>query len=198
MLEKIKKTPGEFGPMVHNTVNHRWRIHLFRGFAFYRTNERKKAVEELTRAFDLCDNNSEYFKLLAPFYMENYEFSEAEWYLFEALGPNQGDKGSEKQSTEKLLVLDSHNIEIFFSLANLYLKKGRLADSIALYEKILGSNTAHPGALINLGNALRRKGTPVKAIPYLEKAVEASPLSIEANSNLAYAYYETENFDSAG
>jgi tetratricopeptide (TPR) repeat protein len=197
LLERIEKSPGEFGPMVHNTVNHRWRIHLYRGFAFYKKNEREEAKSEFKQAFNICDTPSEYFKLLALFYMENSEFEDAERYLFKALNEGHEGKRDTKQSKEKPLEPDSDNIETLFSLANLYLKENRFDASIGLYEKIVESNKSHAGALINMGNALRRIGEPLKAITYLGEAVKISPLSIEANSNLAYAYYESQNFKSA-
>jgi glycosyltransferase involved in cell wall biosynthesis len=197
LLERTRQTPGEFGPMVHNTINHRWRVYLYRGFAFYETDEREKAEGELTHALYLCENKAEYFKLLALFYMETSELSKAERYLLEALGHNPEEKEKEKQTTAKLLGLNSDVIETLFSLANLYLKDGKLENSMGLYKKILESNKNHTGALINMGNVLRRLGAPTKAIPYLEEAVKASALSMEANSNLAYAYYDCEDYESA-
>jgi tetratricopeptide (TPR) repeat protein len=197
LLDRIRRTPGEFGPMVHNTMNHRWRVHFYRGLTFYETNEREKAEGELSHALDLCNDESEYYKLLALFHMENSELSKAKRYLLKSLGHNPEDMEEEKQPLEKLLGPDSDDLEILFSLANLYLREGRLEDSIGLYEKILGSNKNHSGALTNIGNALRRFGAPEKAIRYLEDAIKASPNSIEPYSNLAYAYYESEDYESA-
>jgi tetratricopeptide (TPR) repeat protein len=129
--------------------------------------------------------------------MENSEFSKAERYLLEALSYSPEDKEEEKQTTAKPLSLDSDVLETLFSLANLYLQEGKLENSIGLYEKILESNKKNTGALINMGNAQRRVGAPTKAISYLEEAVKASPHSMEANSNLAYAYYDLEEYESA-
>ena len=177
LLERIKKSPGEFGPMVHNTINHQWRINLYRGYAFYKTNERGKAKAELALAFDLCDNKAEFFNLLAMFYMENSEFSEAEQYLFEAIGYYPEVKEKKIQSKEQPLGFESNHLKVLFSLANLYLKKGKVKDSIALYEKILESKQNHSGALINMGNAQRRIGEPTKAIPILINAPEWKTLN---------------------
>ena len=33
LIEEIMTQPGEFGPMVHNTINHRWRVHAHLGVA---------------------------------------------------------------------------------------------------------------------------------------------------------------------
>lgn len=213
LIEEVKKNPGKFGPLVHNTFNHSWKAFLFLGYAFLENGEEEKANSAFDCAYDKAPDKSEYYWLLGRYFKEKNHYPEAKdnmakalehkpeakkiLYDYAILSNTLGDKEEEKRALQRLLGLDPDDSEALFSLANLYLHEAKIEDSLGLYEKILATNKNHLGALTNMGNALRRVGTPEKAIKYLEEAVKASPLSIEANSNLAYAYYESENFRSA-
>jgi len=56
---------------------------------------------------------------------------------------------------------------------------------------------SHLGARINLGIIARRSGDLNSAVRHLGKALELSPNSLEALSNLGYVYFDGKNFSKA-
>jgi len=213
LLERIANTPGEFGPMVHNTVNHRWRVNIHRAFAFHEMEKRKKAEEEYSHALKYCDEKREYYKLLASFHYDRSEFHIAEEYLLEALkyDPNDkelyllgariycelGMKKKEKDFLKEAIKRGVDDIESLFRLGTIYLEEERYRESSNLLEKVIEKDERHLGTRINLGVIARRSGDLNCAGRHLEKALELSPNSLEALSNLGYVYYDGRNFEKA-
>ena len=213
LFDRIKKTPGEFGPMVHNTVNHRWRVHLHRAFAFQEMDKKRKAEGEYGRALKHCGDKREYYKMLASFYNSRSEFSVAEEYLLESLKYNSNDKelyllgariycelGMRKKEMDFLdeaIKRGVDDIKSLFRLGTIYLEEKSYNESSALLEKVIEMDENHLSARINLGIIARRSGELNKAVMHLEKALEVSPNSLEALSNLGYVYYDGRNFEKA-
>ena len=213
LLEIIVKTPGEFGPMVHNTVNHRWRVHLHRAFAFQEMDKKKKAEDEYERALNYCVDKREYYKMLASFYNSRSEFSVAEEYLLEALKYDPNDKelyllgariycelgmrNKEKDFLNEAVKRGVEDIKSLFRLGTIYLEEERYNESSNLLEKVIEIDESHLGARINLGIIARRSGDLNSAVWHLEKALELSPNSLEALSNLGYVYFDGKNFSKA-
>jgi tetratricopeptide (TPR) repeat protein len=205
LRERIQEAPGEFGPMVHNTVNHQWRIHLHRGFAFTESGNEGKANEAFSRALDLCDDKGEYYRLLAIFRLRRSEFSRAEEYLFEALkySPEDaelyrsgaqiyqklGNSGKEQGFLLEVLQRNPDDTETAFRLGILYLEEGCHSKAADLFRNVITRNPNHPGALINLAVCAKRLGDLDGATRYLETALKETPDSIDALSNLGYVYY---------
>ena len=210
LLERIAKTPGEFGPMVHNTVNHRWRVHIHRAFAFQEMEKRKKAEGEYLRALKHCDDKREYYKLLTSFHIRRSEISIAEEYLLKALKYDQNDselyrigaqiycglsmKDKEKDFLNEAIKKGVNDLEVFFRLGTIYLEEKQYNASSSLLEKVIEMDESHLGARINLGVIARRSGDLNGALIHLEKALEVSPDSVEAFSNLGYVYFDGQDF----
>jgi len=210
LFDKINKTPGEFGPMVHNTVNHRWRVHLHRAFAFQEMDKKRKAEGEYGRALKHCGDKREYYKMLASFYNSRSEFSVAEEYLLEALKYDSNDKelyllgariycelGMRKKEMDFLdeaIKRGVDDIKSLFRLGTIYLEKKSYNESSALLEKVIEMDESHLSARINLGIIARRSGDLNKAVMHLEKALEVSPNSLEALSNLGHVYFDAQDF----
>ncbi len=213
LLGEVETNPGKFGPMVNNTFNHRWKAHLFSGYAFLETGNDKKAGGEFESAIKWAPDKGECHWLMGRYFKEKRGLGEAGKNLDRALEYKPEDKNilldkasvcriledseEERRILERLLHLGYDDTDTLFPLANLYLHEGRYRESIELYERILESDKSHPGVMINIGLAWRKLKRPGEAINYLNEAVKISPLSIEANSNLAYAYYESMDFESA-
>ncbi|MBE9574369.1 MAG: tetratricopeptide repeat protein, partial [Proteobacteria bacterium] len=56
---------------------------------------------------------------------------------------------------------------------------------------------SHSGALINLGVLAKRSGDLDSALRYLEEALQETPDSVEALSNLGHVYYHRDNLQKA-
>jgi tetratricopeptide (TPR) repeat protein len=209
LLNRIQNTPGEFGPMVHNTINHRWRAYLHRGFAFTELREEEKAKEEYARALNLCDDRGEYYNLLATFHLKRSEFSLAEQHLLEALKHKPDDKAlykngvriyeqlgkREKEITflKEVLKRDPDDVSSAFRLGTIYLGEKSYSEAADLLQKVIEKDPSHSGALINFGIIAKRTGDLDGASTYLERALQESPNSVEALSNLGYVYYDKDD-----
>jgi len=213
LFDRIKKTPGEFGPMVHNTVNHRWRVHIHRAFAYQEMEKEKKVEDEYASAFEHCGDKREYYKMLASFYNSRSEFSMAEGYLIEALkfDPNDkelyllgariycelGKRNKERDFLYEAIKRGVDDINSLFRLGTFYLEEKQYNASLNLMEKVIEMDEKHLGARINLGIIARRSGDLNNAVMHLEKALEVSPNSLEALSNLGYVYFDRQDFSKA-
>jgi tetratricopeptide (TPR) repeat protein len=206
LRERIQKAPGEFGPMVHNTVHHQWRIYLHRGFAFTELGKEEKANEAFSSALDLCDDKGEYYRLLPVFRLRRSEFSKAEEYLFEALkySPEDaelyrsgaqiyqklGNSGEERRFLLEVLERDPDDTESAFRLGILYLEEGSHSKAADLFRKVITRTPNHSGALVNLAVCTKKGGDLDGATRYLEMALRETPDSVDALSNLGHVYYD--------
>jgi glycosyltransferase involved in cell wall biosynthesis/Flp pilus assembly protein TadD len=205
LWDEIRKTPGSFGPMVHNTINHRWRVHLHRGFAWIALCRNQEAEKDLSAALTLCDDTGEYHRLLAAFYLAQDDLTAAEKHLTEAR--ENGDRdielfrcgaqiyrkiGAEARETEfleEILKVETDDIQSLFRLGTINLAGGNHEKATDLFERTLEKNPSHTGALINLGIIAKRSGALNLARQFLEKALAEEPDSVDALSNLGYVYY---------
>ena len=92
LIKQLNHNPGKFGLMVHNTVNHEWRIHLHRGFTYTALGREEKAKKEYSLALKKCHNKKEYYKQRCLIHMQRSENSLAEQFLKIALKYNPEDK----------------------------------------------------------------------------------------------------------
>jgi len=213
LLDKFKKKPGEFGPMVQNTVNHRWRINIHRAFAYQEIEENKKADDEYQCALKYCDDKREFYKLLASFHSGRSEFAAAEGYLLKALKYNPNDeelfllgariycelgmRNKERDFLYEAINKGVDDIKSLFRLGTIYLEEKCYNESLVILEKVIEMDENHLGARINLGVIARRSGELKDAVRHLEKALEVSPNSLEALSNMGYVYFDGQDFSKA-
>ena len=64
LIKLLNNNPGKFGLMVHNTVNHEWRIHLHRGFTYASFGLNKKSRKEYSLALKKCHNKLHFMKII--------------------------------------------------------------------------------------------------------------------------------------
>lgn len=213
LFDRIEKTPGEFGPMVHNTVNQRWRVHIHRAFAYQEMEKAKKTENEYASALEHCDDKREYYKMLASFYSNRSEFSVAEQHLLEALKYDPNDKelfllgariycelgmrDKERDFLYEAINKGVDDIKSLFRLGTICLEEKCYNESSAFLEKVIEMDENHLGARINLGIIARRSGNLNEAAMHLEKALEVSPNSLEALSNLGHVCFDGKNFSKA-
>jgi len=213
LLDRVQRAPGEFGPMVHNTINHQWRVHLHRAFAFTELGEKEKATEPFSRAFDLCDDKAEYHRLIALFHMRRFEHSQAEKHLLEALQFNADDaelyrngaqiyrqlanKEKEKSFLGEAVKREPADIDSAFRLGTIYLQEKCHSEAEDLLKRVLEKDSRHSGALINLGILAKRSSELDNALDYLERALAEAPDAVEALSNLGYVHYGKNNLPEA-
>ncbi|TAN41104.1 MAG: tetratricopeptide repeat protein [Nitrospirae bacterium] len=76
-------------------------------------------------------------------------------------------------------------------------ESGNLSAAEGIYSAILLNDPDNPAVLNNLGNLLRAKGDPNKAIECFRKALLSSPSSPELHYNLANILHETGNAEEA-
>jgi len=73
-----------------------------------------------------------------------------------------------------------------YNEANRLYRDGRFAESLRIYEELMGSGIKNPDLYYNASNAAYRSGSMGKAILYLERALRLSPSDRDAIANLAY------------
>ncbi len=65
-------------------------------------------------------------------------------------------------------------------------RDGKFSEALYIYEDLIRSGIANPDLFYNASNAAYRKGSPGKAILYLERALKLAPSDKEVLANLAY------------
>jgi lipopolysaccharide biosynthesis regulator YciM/uncharacterized integral membrane protein len=79
-------------------------------------------------------------------------------------------------------------IEVLFNKAENFLAAGHVLKAIPVYEKTLGLSPNHIGALIRLGNILRKKSNPSRALDLHLRALEVAPNNLDVLYSLADDY----------
>ena len=92
LIKLLNHNPEKFGLMVHNTVNHEWRIHLHRGFAYRSLGQNEKGQKEYSLALKKCHNKYDYYKQRCLIHLKGSENRLAEKFLTKALKYNPEDK----------------------------------------------------------------------------------------------------------
>ncbi|MCS6860245.1 MAG: tetratricopeptide repeat protein, partial [Abditibacteriales bacterium] len=91
-----------------------------------------------------------------------------------------------KAALECVLSREPAHIEACERLADLYAREGRLADAIALYERLLAENPDCEAAHCNLGNLLSAVDIE-RAIVHYRRALALNPQRAETHNNLGVA-----------
>lgn len=116
--------------------------HYARGLAHYHMGKRHSAINDLNRAINLDNTQSNYFYYLGIIYHDLEEFVKSNEYMTLAL---------EKNATSYLKVLDAN---VQFHMGVNYIELEDYSSAHDLFGGILQANPKHTGALINRGIAL--------------------------------------------
>ena len=110
-------------------------------------------------------------------------------------------QGGRMEEAEHLCsrVLDSRpdDSDVLFLAADVYLRRGRGADSVDLLHRLLARDPAHAEAHLALGNAQMVEGKPALAAEAYAKALARSPDRPELHFNLGNARQAAGDFDGA-
>ena len=86
---------------------------------------------------------------------------------------------------EKELTRKPPDAQVYYNLANVYVKQGELGKAVIFYQKAIALNTGYVHAYNNLGALYERKGDYVGARHYYEEALRYSPDNPVVLHNLA-------------
>ena len=206
LVEEIITKPGEFGLMVHNTINHRWRVHAHMGIALENLVDAGGSEMQFSLAIRLCEDKGEYHKLLAGHYLSKCSFPLSEFHFSKAYDSSPVDmellkigvelftklemKEKAKELLKQIVELDGSQVESSFRLGTILLEENSLEEACELFLSVIAANPHHAGALINLGLATKRKKNIEEAVSYFRMALTENPFSVEGLSNLGYILYQ--------
>ena len=206
LVEEIMTKPGEFGLMVHNTINHRWRVHTHMGIALEELADAEGSKKQLSLAIRLCEDKGEYHKLLAGHYLSMCSFPLSEFHFSKAYESSPVDmellkigvelftklemKEKAKDLLKQIVELDESPEESSFRLGTILLEENSLSEARDLFRRVIAINPHHTGAFINLGLVAKREKKIEEAISLFRAALVENPVSVEGLSNLGYALYQ--------
>jgi tetratricopeptide (TPR) repeat protein len=205
LVEEIMTKPGEFGQMVHNTINHRWRVHAHMGLALEELHDAEGAQKEFSVAIRLCSDKGEYHKLLAGHHLSRCNLASSELHFRKAsvcssddmelfrigveIYSKLGEKEKAKEFLKRLVELDPSQEESSFRLGTMLLEENSLTEASGLFQRVIAKNPRHTGALINMGLVAKREKRFEEAVSFFESALREDPCSTEGLSNLGYSLY---------
>ena len=206
LAEEFTINPGAFGQIVHNTINHRWRVHVHVGFALEELHGSDEAEKEFSMAEVLCSDVVEHHKLMARHYFSKSRSKLAEKYFEKALEirspdvellkigveiyADMGEKNKEKKLLKQIMDRGDSQEENFFRMGTILLQENSLQEASGFLRNVIATNPRHTGALINLGLVAKRGKKFSEAVSYFKTALEEDPFSVEGLSNLGYTYYQ--------
>jgi glycosyltransferase involved in cell wall biosynthesis/Flp pilus assembly protein TadD len=205
LLEEFKTKPGAFGLIVHNTINHCWRVNAHMGLALEELGDAEGAKKYLSPAIHLCGDQGEYHKLLAGHYLSKSNFPSAEFHFNKAveyspddlellkggveLFTKRGKKEKAKEILKRMIELDGSQVESHFRLGTLLFEENALEAAGGHFQCVIAVNPRHTGALINLGLVAKREKRLEEAVSFFKMALREDPFSVEGLSNLGYTLY---------
>lgn len=145
---------------------------------FYKQNKLSSALSYANEAVNKSPKNVEYLTLLAAI----YDASKI--------------KDSSAAIYEKIINLDSTNVNALFNLADIYESK-RPKEAINLYKKIIQQIGPDWNVLIRLVDINDRLGNTEETIKYFEEIASINPSDLNLQKMLIDLYLKTKNFDKA-
>ncbi|MFH1279884.1 MAG: tetratricopeptide repeat protein [Candidatus Eisenbacteria bacterium] len=115
--------------------------------------------------------------------------------LFALSGTSVAPLGDERAST--LLVGDTGDRDIIFSLALLERERGNRKKAISLYRELLANGQGSPSVYNNIGNLLFVEGDVDQAYTAYRQALTLDPERATSHYNLGQLYLEVFSFDQA-
>ncbi|MEG8947610.1 tetratricopeptide repeat protein [Rosettibacter firmus] len=145
---------------------------------YYRLNKLSQALQYAKNAVTLEPENKEYLYLLASIYKASHL------------------EDSSIAAYEKILSLDSTDINAYFQLAQLYENK-RPNQSLSMYKKLIEKIGPEWNVLLNLIDLNERLGNIEETIQTLEELVNLNPSDLQLQKLLIDAYIKTKKYDKA-
>ncbi len=145
---------------------------------FYKQNKLSLALDYANEAVNISPNNIEYLTLLA----EIYNASKIQ--------------DSSTAVYEKIIKIDSTNVNALFNLAEIYESK-RPKEAINLYKKIIQQVGPEWNVLIRLVDVNDRLGNTEETIKYFEDITSVNPSDLNLQKMLIDLYLKTKNYDKA-
>jgi DNA-directed RNA polymerase subunit alpha len=93
--------------------------------------------------------------------------------------------------------LSSHSAEYHYQLGSIHLAEGDRAKAVEHFEKAVGFDPGHTGALFQLAQANDLAGEDDEAIRYYEAALKHPPVTVHTLMNLGVLYEDHEKYDKA-
>jgi tetratricopeptide (TPR) repeat protein len=214
LCERHRSRPGDFGPMVHNTIRHGWQVYVYSYLAFRHLGKEEEEKRNLISAVERCPDLFELYQLLTQLLLKESDYLHAEQYLREAIKNAHQDSeiyrtgaqiykglglsGKEREFLEILAESTPSDASVLSRIGALCLEQREYEKATVFLEKALSVDSTNLGARVNLGIAARRTGHTQMALSHFESAIAQDPHSVEALSNLAYLYYELGQIEVAG
>lgn len=213
LFEEVMTQPGKFGLIVHNTINHHWRVKAYMGLALEELHDAEGAEKAFSLAIRLCSQKGEYHKLLAGHYLSKSNLASSEAHFrkaFECLSGDLdllktgveiysrlGEREKAKELLKQVVDLDESPVESSFRLGTIMLKESSLAEATGLFQRVIAENPRHTGALINMGLVAKREKRFDEAVSFFKMALREDPFSVEGLSNLGYTLYHKGDLNGA-
>jgi DNA-directed RNA polymerase subunit alpha len=109
----------------------------------------------------------------------------------------KGDLTQARAVLGKLEDQATHSAEYHFQLGSCYLAQGERGKAVQHFEKAVGFDEGHAGALFQLGHANDLAGNDNEAIQYYESCLKHPPVHAGALNNLGVLYEDNERYDKA-
>jgi len=213
LVERVKKSPEEFGTVVNENVGSIWKIYLIIGFAKFAKGHREIALKNYEKAFNNCPLKWKCHKTIGFFHLEIEDYDFAEHHLNLALEGNLEDidllyakaklcgnigKDQEKKKYLKdIMKINPEHTGAAFDLAVLEMKSGNFQNAVHLLKGVISKKPMCFESLVNLGLAYKKTGQIEEAIIGYQNALKINPFSLEALTNLGHLYFETREYKKA-
>jgi tetratricopeptide (TPR) repeat protein len=141
-----------------------------------------------------------YEKLATAAYLRLYQTDPDSYRVHQLMGDLEAAKGDDTKSIEEYraaIALKPSAPNLHYSLGHLLWKDLKVSEARVELQAELAMNPHHAGALNDLGNTYLFEHQPDKALPYLLKALEANPGTVDIHRDLGTAYSELGDYHKA-
>jgi tetratricopeptide (TPR) repeat protein len=141
-----------------------------------------------------------YEKLATAAYLQIYRAHPNSYRVHQLMGDLESAKGDDAKAIEEYreaVTLKPSAPNLHYSLGHLLWKDLKVPEARVELEAELKMNPRHAGALNDLGNTYLLEHQPVKALPYLVRALAADPGNPDIHRDLGTAYSELRDYRKA-
>jgi tetratricopeptide (TPR) repeat protein len=141
-----------------------------------------------------------YEKLATTTYLRLYQADPDSYRLHQLMGDLEAARGDDTKAIEEYraaIALKPSSPNLHYSLGHLLWKDLKVSEARVELQAELAMNPRHAGALNDLGNTHLLEHQPNIALPYLLRALAASPGSPDIHRDLGTAYSELRDYRKA-